>query len=107
MLDTDKPVPEKLINKLEKRVNSYFNHKHQLDDFTLTGLTLVTDINVYDRAKVAAYMKVIQRIGKVNGFSPSQDDRPGNDIDLYLDGNSNGIKFMLYDLERLLKERSN
>ena len=106
LLDSDKPNPEKMVRKLEKRVSIYFNHKYQLDDFDLTGLALVTDIDVHDRANVVSYMKVLQRIGKVKGFSPSRDYWPGGDIGIYLDGNSNTINFMLYDLESFLRERA-
>ena len=80
LLDSDKPDPEKLVRKLEKRVSSYFNHKYQLDDFDLTGLALVTDIDVHSRANVDSYIKVLSRIGKVKGFSPSRDDWPGAGI---------------------------
>ena len=38
LLDTDKPDPDKLIRKLEKRISGYFNNKYQLDDFELTGM---------------------------------------------------------------------
>ena len=106
LLNTDEPNPKKLIRILEKRVSGYFNNKYQLNDFTLTGLALTTDIDVQSRAKVAAYIKVLRRIGKVKGFSPPGDGWPGNDIGLYLDGNSNGIKFLLYDLEGLFREHT-
>jgi hypothetical protein len=106
LLDSDKPDPDKLVRKLEKQVGSYFRSKYLLDDFDLTGLALVTDINVHSQANVAAYMKVLKRIGKVKGFSPSRDDWPGDDAGLYLDGNSNGINFMLYDLGNFLREQA-
>lgn len=50
-------------------------------------------------------MKVLQRIGKVKGFSPSSYDC-FDDIDSFcLDGNSNGIDFLLYDLESYVEKR--
>jgi len=107
LLDTDKPDPDKLIRKLEKRISSYFNNKYQLDDFELSGMCLTTDIDVGGSEKVYAYLKVLHRIGKVKGFSPSQSNWLDDDIFFSLDGNSNGIKFQLYDLEGLLSEQAN
>jgi len=40
------------------------------------------------------------------GFSPSQDNWIDDDISFCLDGNSNGIKFQLYDLEALNGEQA-
>jgi hypothetical protein len=96
--DGDEPDPEKLIRKLEKRVSDYFDSKYGLDDFDLTGICLTTDINVGDHWKVTAYLKILQRIGKVKGFSPSKDSRFDDEISFCLDGNSNGIKFKAYEL---------
>jgi len=104
MLNSDKPDPEKLIRKLEKRISGYFNNKCKSDDFELSGMDLITDIDVRSQEKVSDYMKVLQRVGKVKGFSPSQDNWLDDDISFCLDGNSNGIKFMLYDLEAAYDE---
>jgi len=104
MLNSDKPDPEKFIRKLEKRVSNYFNHKYQLNDFELSGMELTTDIDVQSQENVSDYLKVLRRIGKVKGFSPSPDNWLDDDISICLDGNSNGIKFMLYNLEALLGE---
>jgi len=106
LLDSDKPDPDRIVRKLEKHVSGYFRNKYLLEDFDLTGLALVTDIDVHSRENATAYMKVLKRIGKVKGFSPSQDDWPGEDAGLYLDGNSNGINFMLYDLGNFLREQA-
>ena len=51
-------------------------------------------------------MKVLRRVGKVKGFSPSKDDWSGDDTGLCYDGNSNGIKFLLYDSEALHGEQT-
>ena len=99
LLDTDKPNPEKLIRKLDKRIERYFNNKYNLDDFELSDISLTTDIDVGSNEKVFAYLKVLRRVGKVKGFSPSKDNWLDDDISFCLDGNSNGIKFLLYDLE--------
>jgi hypothetical protein len=91
---------------LDKRIERYFNNKYQLEDFELTGMALTTDIDVHSSEKVFDYLKVLRRVGKVKGFSPSKDDWSGDDTGLCYDGNSNGIKFMLYDLEALLGEQT-
>jgi len=106
-LGTDKPDPDKLIRKLEKRVNNYFNNKYQLDDFELSGMELTTDIDVGSSEKVYAYLKVLRRAGKVKGFTPLKDDLLDCGTSLCFDGNSNDIRFMLYDLEALLSEQAN
>jgi len=105
LLDTDKPNPEKLTRKLEKRISGYFNNKYQLDDFDLTGMALTTDIDVHSSENVFDYLKVLSRVGKVKGFSPFNSDWLENDTGLYFEGNSNGIQFMLYNLEALLSEQ--
>jgi len=108
LLDTDEPNQNdaaKLICKLEKQIGSYFGSMYALDDLTLTKMYLITDIAVGKREVVASYIKVLQRVGKVKSFSPSKDKRLGEDISFCLDGNSNGIDFMVYDLEALFKKQ--
>ena len=53
LLDTDKPNPEKLTRKLDKKINRYFNNKYKLDDFELSGMELTTDIDVHSQEKVS------------------------------------------------------
>ncbi len=65
---------DKLIRKLNKHITGYFDNQCLMDDFTLSGFHLVVDIDVGDRKTVAAYMKVLRRIGKVKGFSPASYD---------------------------------
>ena len=96
---------DKFIRKLDKRIGEYFGYKYQLDDFILSGMILTTDIDVGNRENAAAYLKVLKRIGKVKGFSPASYECFDNCEDFCLDGNSNGIAFMLYDLEGILKEQ--
>ena len=100
MLDDDKP-----LQKLEKHVDNYFSSEYSLDDFKLTRMGLISDIDVRERWKVAAYLKVLQRVGRVKGFSPSSDSQLDNDISFCLDGNSNGIKFLIYNLEKTAKNQ--
>jgi len=90
---------DKLIRKLEKRISEYFNHRYSPEDFVLSGMNLVTDIDVGSQAAVSAYLKVIKRVGRVKGFSPSSRDYLDNDASFCLSGNSNGIDFLMYDLK--------
>lgn len=99
LLDCNKTDPDKIVRKLEKRIDEYFDHKYQIEDFTLSGMILSKDIDVHNRENVSTYLKVLQRIGKVKGFSPSSYDC-FDDIDSFcLEGNSNCIEFLLYNME--------
>lgn len=99
-LVTDDPSDiDKLLRKLGKRINEYFDHRYTLDDFTLSGVTLTMDINVGNRSNVSDYLKVIKRAGKVKGFSPASYDCFDDKASFCLSGNSNDIDFLLYDLE--------
>ena len=91
---------DKLIRKLDKRIAEYFDHKCKLDDFTLSGMILTVDIDVGSRANVSNYLKVMQRVGKVKGFSPVSLEWLDEKASFCLTGNSNDIDFLLYDLER-------
>lgn len=90
---------DQLLHKLNKCIAEYFNHKYSLDDFTLSGVTLTVDIDVGSHANVTDYLKVLQRIGKVKGFSPVDYDCFDDKASFCLSGNSNNTDFMLYDLE--------
>lgn len=92
---------DKLVRKLEKHIDKYFDSSYQLEDFTVSGLTLTTAIDVGSRENVSAYLKVIQRIGKVKGFSPVSFEGIDDDISFGLKGNSNATEFLIYDLERV------
>lgn len=102
MLDSEEPDSEKLIRKLNKRIGEYFGGQYHLSDFTFPKVTLTTDIDVHSRENVSAYLKVPQRIGKVKGFSPVTYDCFDKGTSFCLEGNSNGIDFLVYDLEKVL-----
>ena len=90
--------PDKVTRKLNKRIGEYFDFKYKLDDFILSGMRLVMDINVGSHENVQAYLKVFQRISRVKGFSPVSYEC-FEDVDCFcLDGNSSGVEFMIYDL---------
>ncbi len=95
----------KLIHKLEKRISEYFGGRYSLEDFTLTELTLTADINVGSQDTATSYLKVIRRIGKVKGFSPVRYEGLDTSKSFCLEGNSNGISFLLYDLHAALANR--
>ena len=99
MVVDDPSDTDKLLHKLGKRISEYFDHKYKLDDFTLSGVTLTLDIAIGSREKVSDYLKVLQRIGKVKGFSPVDYDCFDSKASFCLSGNSNDIDFLLYDLE--------
>lgn len=107
LLDGNKSDPDKIVRKLNKRIGEYFDHKYQIEDFTLSGMILCADIDVHNRENVSAYLKVLQRIGRVKGFSPVEYECFENIDGFYLAGNSNGIDFMLYDLEGLYERKLN
>ena len=95
----DSSNTDKLIRKLGKRIDEYFDHKYGLDDFTLSGVTMTLDINVGSRTNVSDYLKVLQRIGKVKGFSPVEYECFDSKASFCLSGKSNDTDFLLYDLE--------
>lgn len=103
MMDYDKTDPDKFLHRLDKRLGEYFNHKYNMDDFCLSGTAFITDMNVGSREGVPAYLRVLQRVGKVKGFKPV-DHNCFEDIDsLCWEGISNGITFFLYDLEGMCR----
>ena len=105
MSDCDKPDLDKIVRKLEKRIGEYFDHKYQIEDFMLSRMILCADIDVHNRESVSAYLKVFQRIGKIKGFSPLDYDC-FDDIDNFcLEGNSNCIEFLLYNMEDYVARR--
>lgn len=105
VMDYDKTESDKFFLRIDKRLGEYFNHKYNVDDFSLSGVTFVTDIDVESRESVSAYLKVLRRVGKVKGFKPVVYDC-FEDIDsLCWEGSSNGISFSLYDLEDMWRRQ--
>ena len=102
VLDSKVLDSDRLIRKLDKRINEYFDFKYRLDDFVLSGVTFAADIDVHDQKNIFSYLKVLQRIGKVKGYSPADYDCFEGVGNFCLEGNSNHINFWLYDLKGLL-----
>lgn len=99
---------DKLVRKVGKRISEYFNHRYQVEDFTLSGANLIADVDVGNRENISAYLKVMRRVGKVKGFAPASFDFL-DDVDSFcLTGNSNDIDFLLYDLgTAIMSQRKN
>lgn len=96
---------DRIIRKLDKRINEYLDFKYRLDDLVLSGVTLAADIDVHRHENVSAYLKVLRRIGRVKGYSPADYDCFENVDSFCLDGISNSITFWIYDLEGLIRDR--
>lgn len=91
-----------LLYQLEEYIEEYFDSSYNLNDFKLTRIDFTVNIDVGDRKKVSAYIKVLHNIGKVKGFAPKydkNDDRIDPDLSFDLEGKSNGIEFTAYDKE--------
>ena len=97
--------PDRLIRKLDKRINEYFDFKYNGNDFDLSGATFATDIDVHNHENVSSYLKVLNRISKVKGYSPVEYDCFEDVGNFCLEGNSNHINFWLYDLKGLFDSR--
>ncbi len=95
--------PGTLPHKLDSYIRNYFHSRYTLDDFTLTGMSAIVDMDLDSPEGVGAYIKALQRIGKVKGFSPASYEHIDDRFGFYLNGNSNGIVFMLYDLQKKSK----
>ena len=94
--------PERFIRKLDKRIKEYFGFKYKLNDFNLSGMTVVADINVGNSKMVTEYLKVLKRIGRVKRFSTVSYECFDNNSSFCMEGNSNGVDFLLYDLKSTL-----
>ncbi len=105
LLNGCESAPERIVWKLNKRIGEYFGFKYKLDDFNLSGMRLLMDINVGSHDAVVAYLKVFRRIGRVKGFSPVSYECFEDADSFCLDGNSNGIEFMIYNLEGLYRKQ--
>lgn len=96
---------DKLIRKLDKCINEYFDFQYKIDDFILSSVTYTANIDVNSRENVSAYLKVLKRIGRVKGFSKSEYDCFEDINSFCLEGNSNDIGFWIYDLEEFIRNQ--
>lgn len=105
LLGDNEFVLDRIVRKLNKRIGEYFDHKYKLDDFFISEMRIAVDINVGTHNDVEAYLKVLRRIGRVKGFSPVRYECFENVDSFCLEGNSNGIDFIIYDLEGLYERQ--
>ena len=104
LLDGNKPDPNRILRKLNKQIGEYFEYKYTLDNFFISGMRIAVDINVGTHNDVEAYLQVLRRIGRVKGFSPVRYECFEKVDSFCLEGNSNGIDFMIYNLEGLYRQ---
>lgn len=105
LLDSNNSDSDKIVRKLNKRIGEYFEYKYMLNDFFISGMRLTVDINVGTHNDVEAYLRVLRRIGRVKGFAPVRYECFENVDGFYLEGNSNGIDFLIYDLKGLYERQ--
>jgi len=98
---------DELVQKIEKRISKYFDNRFPLDAFTLSRILVTTNIDVGNQDKVNAYIHVFRRIGKVKGFTPVHHDELDSHICFSLEGNSNGVHAVIYDLRGVIKAHIN
>lgn len=106
LLDGGKQDGDKLIRRLNRIMSDYFLAKLHLDDFTLTGAAFIIDMDVGSRGAISAYIRVLQRIGKVKGFSSASNEGLDKGSSFCLSGNSNDIDFLIYDLQQAIKRNA-
>ncbi|MDR1753835.1 MAG: hypothetical protein LBR74_02875 [Eubacterium sp.] len=88
------------IKELRDHIDDYFDSMYSLDDFELKRIDFTINIDVGSKENVTAYIKALQSIGRVKGFSPKYiktDKHINRDQSFDLEGNSNGIEFTIYD----------
>lgn len=107
LLGGNKSDPDRILRKLNKRIGEYFEYKYTLDDFFISGMRIAVDINVGTHNDVEAYLQVLRRIKRVKGFSPVRYECFENVDSFCLEGNSNGIDFIIYDLRGLYERQLN
>lgn len=102
--DSEEYDPDKFLRKLDKGIGRYFEDKYRMDDFVLSGALFTVDLDVCSRQNVSAYLKVLQRVGRVKGFSPTEYECFSEGTSFCVDGNSNSIEFRVYDLGQMTVE---
>lgn len=105
LLGDSKIDSDKFIRELDKRLSRYFNFRYRMCDFSLSGMILEADIDVQTQENVSAYLRILHRIGKVKGYSKLYYDCFDDNIGFCLNGNSNNIQFLVYNLYNLLKSQ--
>ena len=96
---TEKSV-SKFCKKLDDFIDNYFNYEHGLNDFKLSGIGFVMDVQLSDSDTVNNYMRVFHNIGRVKNFTQAHLSKGRSELDkkyaFTLAGKSNGVGFMVY-----------
>lgn len=92
-------TPEKVCRIIQKRISKYFNSIYTLNEFMLKRTVIIRDIDVGSRESVCSYLKVLNRIRMVKGYSQAKSFETDERTSFSLEGNSNGICFTVYSLE--------
>lgn len=95
---------DKIVRDLNKFIKEYFGKKYSLQDFKLSAVVLVTDIKMEQKHLVGEYLKVFRRIGKVKNYKVTEVSHLEKSQYFCLSGKCNGIQFMVYNLETVVKE---
>ena len=96
---------DKLLRKLKKRVSSYFGSMLSLEDFTLSDVSLCTNIEAGSKVNARSYLKVLKKMGRIKGFSVVDHDGIDGNSYYSLEGNSRAIDFVVFDLESIMRQR--
>jgi len=97
----------KLIRKLNKYINDYFDSKYRLEDFKLRRVDFTVNMDIISRKAVLSYIVFLHNIGRAKGFSYKYEygTKIKKDRSFDLIGNTNDIEFSIYDKEAELKDR--
>ena len=96
-------TPEKVCRIIHKRISKYFNSLYTLNEFMLKRAVIIRDIDVGTRESVCSYLKVLNRIRMVKGYSQAKSFETDERTSFSLEGNSNGVCFTIYSLESQMR----
>lgn len=102
-LSSSEFTPEKVCRIIQKRISRYFNSIYSLDEFMLKRAVIIRDIDVGTRESVCSYLKVLNRIRMVKGYSQAKSFETDERTSFSLEGNSNGVCFTIYSLESQMR----
>jgi hypothetical protein len=90
----------KLLDNMEQHIEDYFDSAYGLNDFALSRVDIVADIDVGNRANATEYLKVLHSIGRVKCFTPfkyGKSSGVAKESFFGLVGNTNGTEFRAYN----------
>lgn len=98
-LSSEEFSPDRVCQKMQKRISKYFNSIYSLDEFKLKRAVMICDFDTGSHEFVCSYIKVLNRIRMVKGYSPAKSFETDERTSFSLEGNSNGVCFTVYSLE--------